>query len=481
MGSDLFPVGLGEPLMRHAAGDGSAYSFRDDVLAIYGEDERHLVTVHEITHFLEHCSTPIGLFRDECHYREFICARGFFEEYSGAIYAPIYDWVRTYRRAPESVPAPVDNTQFDSLIGRYLRPWSASAHLSQVIEGHDHIEVRSVTEGDAINLLHLVEQPTSAGAPGFLASVSERYLPVLAGNETTSHLACPMRNVQTTTGAQLTPIGGEHVSELIAQIQEGFERIDPERVSPVYTILAQQAFESYGVARLGSIPDGDKRIPRTCLAIADLALFSPIGSIYKKIRKPHTYWKDIHPGHRFLAALAVVAQQGRWISELSEAEPLADAICEHLGWVRPRLFLELGAMQTHDRLARHRAACQLRLEHFAAPYQLDHPEIGPAAGRLFSDHMPIVHYPGYGVVCPVPEGDTQNRTALLKLRDCFLTRLFWYSLRQRWTGPLTDYLLPQPLKLTTYFDLESPEEFVSLVTHRYPWAAPARIASLRPQ
>ena len=470
---DLSPIAQDEPITRRSSKESSAYGFRDDVLAIFGDQKTHLTTTHEVTHFLEHCSTPFGAFREENHFRQYLCAYEFLKQYGGRIYVPVYSWAKGVRVAPRTVPTPDDPELFSALLDQFLIPWSRAVQLDQVLDGLDHPVVRETTEAQAVSLLSQTEEtidpflglrPTSGGKEGQGSAVA-------TGEGRATLPACPALGV---------PIGAYHLSELIAQLQEGFEELDLASTPPAYWVLAVHALESYGRQHLEEVANGDKRIPRTCLALADLALFTPIGSIYSPLRRPESQWSDVHPGHRFLTGFRLVVESGRWISDLSESEALDDWVCERLGWVKPRRFLELGATLTHDRLARHRHACAIRLNEFAAPYLLDRPTSLLAAERFFSDHMPIVQYPERGTVCPVPEGDETNRTALLKLRDCFFVRLFWYALR-RWDGPIEEFLFPEAVPFSTYFaNIECADDLIALIVERYPWASPARFIPLPP-
>lgn len=270
-------------------------------------------------------------------------------------------------------------------------------------------------------------------------------------------------------------------------LQEGFERLNLATISPIYWVLAKLGIESFGVERLSAIPQGDKRIPRTLLAIGDLALFTPIGSIYGQLRTSETTWRDIHPGYRFLAALDLVAKQDLWISDLSHAEALGTFLSTELGWVPPRRFLELGVCLQHQELVRHRDACRMRLDTFAAPYQFDKPERTSEMAQFLAYHMPLTRSRdpdpekegGEIVMCPVPPGDREHRTAIRKLRDCYFTRLFWYGMREGWQGDLQCYLLPDDIDFAKYFDnIQSSADFIALVTEKYPWASPHRLALL---
>lgn len=100
----------------------------------------------------------------------------------------------------------------------------------------------------------------------------------------------------------------------------------------------------------------------TFLAVADLALYTPIGSAYKQLRTENT-WSEVQPGYRLMRLIDAVGRVGpfdrrRRMGVFEYQATLADA----LGWPPPLEFLSRGSTLSGSdyRARRHRQACQMK-------------------------------------------------------------------------------------------------------------------------
>ena len=262
---------------------------------------------------------------------------------------------------------------------------------------------------------------------------------------------------------------------MIAQVQEGLGACMGCKDEWKYLALAFKIIECIGPAHFSQM---QRHAKVTSLTLGDLALFTPIGSFYGRLRPEGSVWEDLHPGHRFERALAVVAEGDHWVSDFRDSEQLANVVSDKLGWPRPRAFLELGAANGHEAARRHREACQIRLADYMAFYDLA--RLGEEAspiGSFFGKHMPLTIHPKFGAVCCYPDGHTEPVVAIEQIRDYFVSRLsrrvmqFGYDPQER--------ILPAELDLGTYMaNVTSEHELAELYAEGHPWASPDRFVSL---
>jgi hypothetical protein len=265
-------------------------------------------------------------------------------------------------------------------------------------------------------------------------------------------------------------INGLHVSESMAQLQEGILPGEFDKLGVEYTTLPLITAIRWNEQR-GAIRALDMlQIANTCLALADLALFSPIGAVYGILRTPDQSWLDLHPGFRFVRALNAVCELDAWLTDLEETEELANRVCDHLGWIRPSCFLKVGADLNFDQFMAHRDACRIRLGNFSAFLLLRRNGGGAWIPDFLDNHMPITAHPNQGVVCPLP--NNEPHAAVARLRDCCLARLCWKAMGS--SDPIAVAgLFPEDFPYTRHFDepYDNPTNFYALFVQKRPWAA----------
>jgi hypothetical protein len=382
----------------------------------------------------------------------------FLQEHEGPVFTPIFRWIERFVNNPATCPGVADSGLLEQLARRLIKPWSKHMHVWQVLDGYNSEHVRQAAAPELCALLLEIEGYERGGQ---LATTPEE-------------AACPTVQCEGTAGDFL-PVGAHHVSECIAQIQEGFAGINPEQVSPVYFVLLLLG-KDY-LDRTEQIVDKrDRHLELTSLVLADLSLFTPIGCTYGHLRHAGLDWSALHPGWRYCHALELVAKEDWWISSLFEAEALIERICDRLGWPSPHRFLEHGAQLAGSNELRHRDACKIRLRDFMAFYRRDRiVESGSAVADFLSEHLPMVHYPSMGTVCNVTPADTDNSIALQQLRDCFLTRCYSDAMLQS----MRERVLPPECRFDLYFDdVSNEDDLARLIAQKYPWLEITRFVRL---
>jgi hypothetical protein len=145
---------------------------------------------------------------------------------------------------------------------------------------------------------------------------------------------------------------------------------DPGPGDPLPKLVARKGRLYYtAVALLANecLKNGFERydeITDTYLALADLALYTPIGNPYGCFRI-ESNWDEVHPGVRFQTLIGILKDIGpfRRAYEMDIFD-YQDRYCSMLGWFSPRKFLQTGAQLGGGyRSRRHRDACKLKLEY----------------------------------------------------------------------------------------------------------------------
>src|ERR1019366_427976 len=272
-----------------------------NMLSLFGVRANKNIAVHELMHFFEHCATPYGAFRDELHKQSLDLVSHFLREHSGPILTPVYEWAKRYLSDPTSCPGLDDSTAFADLIESAVKPWSRLAHLGETLEGENVAAVHEAT----------IARVTLALAEMEATCV---LLPQMSPSE---EKPCPTMVCEGTDGKAI-PIGAILVSECIAQIQEGSNKVIGQNIPPQYYALLLLGMDFHSRTERDFRSRQDRHLEMTLLALADLALFTPIGRTYSRLRPNNATWQSIHPGWRFFHALELVAKKDWWIASLFE-------------------------------------------------------------------------------------------------------------------------------------------------------------------
>jgi hypothetical protein len=363
---------------------------------------------HELSHYLMHVFTPYGAFLDELNNMQQnqvlnYCIEVFSRSLDKVRY-PVYHFAKDLLSYGGKAEVSVGNpTVFRNAAERYVKPWSHSVLLENVMEANDTPNVRAASESNFLESLravekysdsnlydddHLFETPARDDSP---LPPRERREPLdtwMEGEQPS--LACV--HMGWGDGRQY-PVGAIHIIESLAQLVETFDGDTWHRLhrSPaghpylMLWLLANMKLKSH----IEESQESFNRLLYTFRALCDLALFVPAGGVYGRLRPRITAWFDLQPGCRFLRAVDAIPKVG-WVENLErDLESFQEAVCRDMGWTQPRRFLELGARLKHPEFLAHRDACRLRLEHPSA-----HLDVGLEAiegDGFVARHLPLMY------------------------------------------------------------------------------------------
>jgi hypothetical protein len=436
------------------------------------------VATHELDHFLLHAFTPFGLFLDELA----IVQRSLTGHYCEAVHNDLKDVIRNpaYGFAASfnngSAPPGISREEYASVFRRIMRPWSKAVFLEDVMEGNNFESVRQATIQAAKEALGVCENMCAATFPDAAMFGNktpheipgQQFHPLVKtqGKDENSRPACPDHGNE--GDPQNYPVGAANVFEGHAFYNEMHQDgPNPETLKLAafgdpalrYMGLFAGTVMAYGRQRVNSEEDY-LVLTRTFLALCDLALFTPVGAIYARLRPKGYTWEDVHPGYRFLKALAVVEVSGKWLkgSSHGEYEAFQNYICEVVDWVEPSEFTELGMHLTGKDFVRHQKACAIRNQ-FPNPFADEihgsqhHKDLLMTGGAFL--YAPSTHNQ-LRLLAP----DTQ--TALSKVIEYFLRNYCWQVMTGR-SFQLRD-CLPQRLDYLAHFsNIKTADDFLELL------------------
>ncbi|HEX3173164.1 MAG TPA: hypothetical protein VHQ43_02960 [Solirubrobacterales bacterium] len=357
------------------------------------------VTAHELNHYWMHSSTPYGAVLDELAE---LAGRGTIQYCAGlyndgqSIPIPAMDVARAFQERRISAER---HGQLHLLAGRHVVPWTHDVLLENWFEGVDLASVRSANLAKLLRWLVDYEDRSRAMRPddGLFAdspppfSDYQRRFVLYWADALDSNRQQAFPTIGPTGGAA-RPLGAQHLFEACAQQVEQVDEAFWEGASQPVRDLYWGLFASLVAKFPGTVDsaEGFRSIVSTFMVLADLALFTPVGRVYGRLREDSMSWLDLHPGWRFQRLLDVLKPDD-WLEGVDDkARHLQWRLCVTLGWPPPDRFLTLGAKLapvTHD-LARHAAACRMRLEEDDRLIV----DAGFDAGRLepfLVDHYPI--------------------------------------------------------------------------------------------
>ena len=447
-------------------------------------ETRARIVAHELSHFLIHVSTPYGWLLDEINdLQTRLVSQYCFETYQRqphrTILTPVYE-VAVRLRAQD---ARVTSLAFADLCERFVRPWSFTRYLENLLEGEDLPEVAAATHRDALDALEWAERrsdvqgwPAQPTAPPFLdAYVAQAD-------------RLPATNFMNWHDGTRFQFGAKHVFEGAAKQLERISQLEQADFvggnRPDYWALWLFAVTRLGAKQVQSQRDYE-RLRDTFFALCDLALFVPAGRLYGQLRTETTIWADLQPGWRFTVAIDEAAKLG-WIEDLErDIFSYQDQICSVLGWPSPREFLKIGASQSIDspEARRHAQACSIRLKTPIAFIDLDREmnradppiasgEVRTPVGRFFVDHFPLVYRSDSGeMIVRNMSGGVNEPLHLLIV--WFLARFNeWVMLRG--TFKYQD-LLPDRVEYGNVFgNVKTLEDFVNIIKTVHPIYTPER-------
>lgn len=407
------------------------------------EAQAEAILSHELSHFFVHVATPYGrviesLGEMQEHLVVAYCAA--VGEKGLPIRYPVY-------RVAQRDDPPVN----ESLIAQYVRPWSRLVHLERILDGSNVRAVRDATVPDAIELLadlEDLERATVIADGGDPADLGERpsfeLMLEVARDRLPFAPACP-RFLSEDREASMA--GGAALFEGLAQASE--RMVYPEHLDMLargmsrnqYLGFYARVFEVYG--KVGSQQDFN-RVFETFVALCDLALQTPVGRIYGKLRPPASGYGDLHPGYRFVRLLDAITGDD-WIDSLDDLTGLQKTMSSRLGWADPGLFQVHGSAAV--RPDAHSAAMRIRLREPAF-----HLILQDSASEFLAEYGPLVRDPRTGEIMPTLQVGSRLATVI----NYILWRLTW----QVMMGPRLDIdeALPEGIYECGWWDNISSKE-----------------------
>jgi hypothetical protein len=217
-----------------------------------------------------------------------------------------------------------------------------------------------------------------------------------------------------------------HVFESAAKAVENDHRIIRDiRALPEYAWLF---FHGISIPEFGDIrgdtlfvkenwePDQERsRLRRRGFyALAELALFTPMGPIYGEMRQDlplqRRTWIDIHPGWRMIKALHTIERHMHLLRDFPTGYAEFQAvICEEQGWIHPERFLQSGYEIEFDDhwVTRHKMASALKRE---LPAVFAETVLTPDGGAheshvstFFAETRPLLYLGHHGYVFRGPD------------------------------------------------------------------------------
>jgi hypothetical protein len=446
-----------EPFVRKSAG-GSWFSSKGSMLwteQTSNQAQAEATLSHELSHFFVHVATPYGRVletlgqlqeRFVLKYCEALAEKGL------PVHYPVYQFAQRENAPTET-----------SLVAEYVQPWSRLVHLERILDGSNVKAVRDATIPDAVELLAYledVERAVLVADGGNPADLGERPSLATMLRDARDRLvfepACP--RFQSSREDSLA--GGEALFEGLAQAAERmvypdhWDMLARGMTRDQYLGFYTSVFVKYGTDRIHSQRDFD-RVFETFIALCDLALQTPIGSIYGRLRTPECDYGDLHPGYRFIRLLDWISDDD-WIDSLDDLPGMQQTMAARLGWADPHLFQLHGSAVDSGV---HSEAMRIRLQEPTFHLFLQE----RTASSFLTQYGPLIRDPRTGRVMP-----TLSQLARLRPVVGFvLWRLTW----QVMMGPQLDVdeALPEGIYGRLWWqNIDTKEDLAALVFDAHP-------------
>jgi hypothetical protein len=343
------------------------YDYRRNILCI---DQRQDISIysraaaHEFSHFLMHSYTPYGLFLSENSFSQIKITWDFIRKYQDSLNLKTIFPIYKFSKSIDTFSGISDDERktIKNLINNKVRPCIDMFYLENILEGKKLHSVLKAKQKDAID--------ATISAEGEMYNIFRNFLKPLGVNKqiiSENEKACP----QITYNEESFPFGASHIIENLAVNEELLNKVLMKQLAYGKKNLKYMSAENvvltkYMERHTSKFSDNDYlKTHRTFQALAELALFTPIGYYYSPLRTENMTWYDIHPGHRFLRALFLIAEFNIWIEPEQEITDYQNDLCEIMKWVKPSVFLEEAGKITVSELNfynRHKNFCLFKLE-----------------------------------------------------------------------------------------------------------------------
>ena len=424
------------------------------------------VTAHELCHYWMHSATPYGFVLDELADLEvgassLYCAS--LHNSGQQIPIPAVDIAMAFREGR------LESAGFrllHELSIQHVIPWTHDLLLERWLEGVDHRSVRAAKLPKLLRWLTDFEARSVAEHPDAerfsrtppARSDYQREFVLYWADYLDTHEEPSFPTVGLTDGGSV-PLGARQIFEACAL---HVEKMDMPFWDSASTTLQDEYWNLFA-AFLGKYPEEITSqehmvsVVSTFMAVGDLALSTPIGGVYGRLREDTMTWHDLHPGWRFVQLMDKL-QPEDWVQDVEDAPRLQSRLSVNLGWPSPDRFRLLGTQLAPSTrtAARHVLACQMRLD--ADDRLIVTPSID--WGRLESF---LVAYPPIyirGSDSRVPGATTREK--LRPLTEYVLARFTWMTMREgrvHWPD-----LFPTNLDFTNIFaNVNSRDELVAIM------------------
>lgn len=458
------------------------------------------VVAHELSHFFLHCGTPYGLFLDQLNHLRRHLLTSYCTAVTGQLRQPLryplYEFARQFGRGTAGKDDP-EAALHQELIQTYICPWTRSVFVENTLEGASLPSVRNGKEGPVIRALESVEKKMweLAGAWGNQRADSPP-LPIQPGilklmpeaanvpnvPEISPFNSCPPLNIRSVGHSSV--LGARALFEAHAFVsQKEYDAMLIQKLlktdsSLNYLGVYLAAMTKYGPDKLRTERDR-KRLLRTIAALCDLALFTPIGPLFGKLRGPGSDWTAVHPGYRFVESLNAVVRKEAWLesNEQEEYRALQEEICRELRWPEPRQFVELGATLRDPNFCRFQKACEIRGT-FPNPFPYwegNNEELESALKDLLTVDAPLIYAPTARQFTLIEHSNTE--AALGKVVTYFLETFYWKLM----TSSRVDLMecLPQNVSYENFCDnIRSDQEMLATILEALPFLRAENLAPL---
>lgn len=424
------------------------------------------VTAHELCHYWMHSGTPYGYVLDELsevaiRASSLYCARLHTSGEQIPIPAVDIAWAFQDGRLESARFALLYELSIQCVI-----PWTHDVVLERWMEGVDQGSVRASKLPKLLRWLTDFEARSAAARPDAeifseppsLFSEYQQEFVLRWADYLDTHEASSFPTVGLTVGGS-EPLGARQIFEACALLVEQIDKRFWDSAGAALRDSYWNLYAAFSALYPEEITSREHMVSlaSTFMAVGDLALSTPIGGVYGRLREDTMTWYDLHPGWRFIQLMHKLQPQD-WLEDVNDAPGLQSSLSVRLGWPDPDRFRVLGSMlaPTTSGRARHSLACRMRLD--AADRIIVTPSIDWERLKSFV----VAHPPIFirGTDSRVPGASTNDR--LRPLIEYALARFAWMAMRGgrlRWPD-----LFPANLDFTNIFDnIDSRDELIGLM------------------
>ena len=445
---------------------------------------------HELNHFFVQISTPFGFFSQSLAKLQVDCIRRMCQQAldlcpSEKIPSPLYPFVRDLTtRQPSLV-----SSSLAKILKEYCKQWSSLIYLENVFEGRNFPSVMKASRRKLIDALYYFERISQeiittdqyfdlsryleiGGSPGVLARHPPQLNPATVGDRR-------LRQVNWLKKG-LRPFGAEQVIEGLARQAQAYF-LEP-RYIPQYDLSSESGYTYWSCWEIAIRAWATKeeltvdvyhRMYCTFIALCDLALFTPIGPLYGRLRRTEDHFETLNPADRLLAGIGASFELGFIENITTQLQAYQTAVCKILGWRTPDDFLRVGASLSPkiEFWRAHRDACELRLSQSAAFLVVNDAEL--LVQDYITKHWPLTYSPNIDTTLVRP-----GHSAIQSIVDFFLPE--WGTAIMLSGIPKYRALLPTNFPYAEYFaNVQDESQFLEIFRRDNLWLHESRFRKYR--